>query len=91
MTEKDTKPARPTAKTSAKPATKTTAKPATETAAKTVQVLEVVGPATGFRRAGFRFGAEPVQFADGDLTDAQIRAIKGEPKLTTVIRDVPAT
>lgn len=43
--------------------------------------ITVIGPKAGFWRAGIRFGAEPQTFEQGDLTAAQLKAIKNEPKL----------
>lgn len=43
--------------------------------------ITVIGPKAGFWRAGIRFGAEPQTFEPGELTAAQIKAIKNEPKL----------
>jgi hypothetical protein len=44
--------------------------------------ITVIGPKAGFWRAGIRFGAEPQTFEPGDLSPAQIKAIKAEPKLS---------
>lgn len=43
--------------------------------------ITVVGPKAGFWRAGIRFTAEPQTFEPGDLSVAQLKAIKNEPKL----------
>jgi len=53
-----------------------------------VEVIEVVGPAAGFRRAGHIFGKAPVQIPVADLTKANLAAIEGEPKLISVRKDI---
>lgn len=43
--------------------------------------ITVIGPKAGFWRAGIRFGAEPQTFEPGELSAAQLKAIKNETKL----------
>ncbi|MCP5246063.1 MAG: hypothetical protein H6937_08975 [Burkholderiales bacterium] len=48
---------------------------------KTEKVLKVVSSREGFRRAGHRFGKEPVTLRLDDLTDEQIAMLKAESML----------
>ena len=45
------------------------------------KVLVVVSSREGFRRAGHRFGKEPVTLRLADLTDEQVAMLKAEPML----------
>ncbi|CUH67981.1 hypothetical protein TG4357_03320 [Thalassovita gelatinovora] len=55
-----------------------------------VEVIEVVGPAAGFRRAGHTFGKDPVRIPIGDLSKAQLALIEGEPKLISARKEIEA-
>ncbi|KXF92092.1 HI1506-related protein [Phaeobacter inhibens] len=46
-----------------------------------IEALRVIGPAKGFRRAGFGFGPRPVDIPLADLSEGQIAAIEAEPRL----------
>ncbi|MGK7661168.1 hypothetical protein ACSQ8I_08380 [Marinovum sp. E06] len=49
-------------------------------------VVEVTGPKQGRRRAGHRFGPEPVLFHAGELTEDDLVALEADPLLTVVVR-----
>lgn len=72
-------------KSNAKPKAAADQKPP---AKKMVEVIEVVGPAAGFRRAGHTFGKDPVQIPLSDLNEAKLAAIEGEPKLVSVRKEI---
>ena len=48
---------------------------------KAEKVLVIVSSREGFRRAGHRFGKEPVTLRLADLTDEQVAMLKAEPML----------
>lgn len=56
-------------------------KPPEEPANKPMAVLVVRGPQAGRRRAGRRFGAEPVRIPVADLTADQVAALEGDAAL----------
>ncbi|TDE40929.1 hypothetical protein [Antarcticimicrobium sediminis] len=45
------------------------------------QIMRVIGPKGGFRRAGRTFGPEPVDIPLEDLSEAEQQALSSEPKL----------
>ncbi len=47
------------------------------------EVLRVVGPAKGFRRAGRAFGAKAVDIAIADLSADELALLEREPRLIT--------
>lgn len=53
-------------------------------AAKKVHVLRVTARRESFRRAGYQFGASPVDVPVKDLKREQIEAIKSDPMLVVV-------
>jgi hypothetical protein len=57
-------------------------------ARKKVPVLQVVAKRDGFRRAGIRFGSEPINVPIADLKKDQVTAIKAEPMLIAVETEV---
>lgn len=71
------------------PAQQPPSPPATAGQGEAAAILRVVGPAQGFRRAGFAFGREPVDLALADLSAAQIEAIEREPRLSCLRLDLP--
>lgn len=50
-----------------------------------IEVLRVVGPEIGRRRAGHAFGKAEVELRVEDLTDAQVAAIQSDPLLVSTI------
>lgn len=50
-------------------------------------VVVVTGPEGGFRRAGRRFGPEPVEIPLEALSEAEKAALAGEPMLAVTTRD----
>ncbi|MCT4576883.1 hypothetical protein [Donghicola sp.] len=50
-------------------------------------VLIVTGPRKGRWRAGLKFGPEPVRIPVSELTDEEVEAISGDPKLTVEVED----
>lgn len=81
--------AKPKGDAAAKAETKKAAK-ANPEAVETIPALVVVGPKEGFRRAGFRFGAEPVVLRQSDISEEQALALQAEPKLLTSVTEWPA-
>lgn len=47
-------------------------------------ILKIVSRQEGFRRAGYVFGAQPVDIDVKDLTDDQVAALRSEPMLIVV-------
>jgi hypothetical protein len=52
-------------------------------------VVTVIGPPAGRRRAGMRFGPEPVTIPVADLTGEQLAALMGDPALVVSIDAAP--
>lgn len=71
-------------------ASDTPAQKTTPVQARKIDVLTVVGPQQGFRRAGRQFGPEPVHIPLADLSDADILALKNEPMLVASIAQIDA-
>lgn len=61
------------------PAAKAKATPAKKPAKE--KAITVVGPKEGRRRAGRRFGAEPVTIPVSELKKGEIEALKADPRL----------
>ena len=53
--------------------------------AQTPKTVIVTGPIGGRRRAGRRFGAEPVEIPLDELSDDELRVLKGDPALSVSI------
>lgn len=49
------------------------------------QMIRVVGPKKGIRRAGRRFGRDPVEIALDDLSEDQIAALRDDPALSVTV------
>lgn len=69
------------AKAKAKSATGSGAKAAAGKAPAKEKTVTVVGPREGRRRAGRRFGAEPVVIPVSELKKGEIEALKADPSL----------
>ena len=94
-TDKNSKPSAPGASGDHPPAkvmTKAGARTSTKATAKAepTPVLVVRGPAAGFRRAGHRFGPDPVQLSPEALGEDRVAAILAEPRLVAELREEPA-
>jgi hypothetical protein len=61
---------------------------AKEKKVKKVAVLHVQSKRAGFRRAGFQFGAEPVNIPVADLSKEQVEALTSEPMLIVVRAEI---
>lgn len=52
-------------------------------------LVTVLGPANGRRRAGRRFGPEPVVIPVADLDEDDLEALQGDPALIVSIAPAP--
>jgi hypothetical protein len=80
---KDTRPEKgiqAAAETGSLPQAGADSAPATNPAS--TMLVRVTGPKRGRWRAGRHFGPEPVDIAAGDLTEAEIAALAGDPALS---------
>lgn len=55
----------------------------------TRKAIAVIGPKRGLRRAGIRFGPEPVILTEDDITEQQAQAIAAEPALMVSPVEIP--